>query len=247
MKIIYLILIALILRFGAMYFYDRPIRSDGLEYYNNSKELTITDNKYGYDHWYERTPAYVLYLHLTQRNIYLQILISVLTGLLAFQIHPAMGWIYCFYPNHIALSYQYYKETLLIFFVVLIIRFMKEKPLECYILLMLAILPFQSFGGVLDFNFAKSQGYTWNMWKMWSPSFLPVLQYGEWWNYLLALPYLIIMFLFIRRVEIISWPFLFVLSVSLCYAFTCGSPRYKEILFPAILYIIFKEQKWKRV
>jgi hypothetical protein len=102
---------------------------DSYEYYYNSENLTVWEEareKLGYENWYERTPAYTLFLYLTDRILFIQILISALGVFLMYRMNKIAGWIWCFYPMDIIHSFQYMKETLLIFIIISIIYAFKK-------------------------------------------------------------------------------------------------------------------------
>ena len=92
--------------------------SDAKAHYETSINLEVpkeSQEVIGYKDWWVRTPVYVLYLHLTHQGLLLQILISTFTVLLLYKINPLAGWIFCFYPQSIILSFNFNKETLLWF------------------------------------------------------------------------------------------------------------------------------------
>jgi hypothetical protein len=99
------------------------ISFDSWEYYYNSQELQVWDRaaeRLGYAEWYYRTPAYTLFLYLIRPDnaIAVQIIISSLTVLLLYKLNYKAGWMFCFYPISIFGSFQYMKETLLIFLII---------------------------------------------------------------------------------------------------------------------------------
>jgi len=90
--------------------------SDAKAHYLTSINLEVpkeSQETIGYKDWWVRTPVYVLYLHITHQSLLLQILISAFTVLLLYKINPLAGWIFCFYPQSIILSFNFNKETLL--------------------------------------------------------------------------------------------------------------------------------------
>ena len=92
--------------------------SDAKAHYLTSINLEVpkeSQETIGYKDWWVRTPVYVLYLHITHQSLLLQILISAFTVLLLYKINPLAGWIFCFYPQSIILSFNFNKETLLWF------------------------------------------------------------------------------------------------------------------------------------
>jgi hypothetical protein len=92
--------------------------SDAKYYYETSFNLEVPAVHkaiIGEYKWYERVAIYVYYLHITQREIIIQILLSCFTVLFVYKINNIAGWLWCFYPQAIILSFQYNKETLLWF------------------------------------------------------------------------------------------------------------------------------------
>lgn len=109
--------------------------SDAKAHYETSINLEVpkeSQETIGYKDWWVRTPVYVLYLHLTHQSLLFQILISAFTVLLLYKINPLAGWIFCFYPQSIILSFQYNKEVLIWFieavlFLIIYSRYYNEK------------------------------------------------------------------------------------------------------------------------
>jgi hypothetical protein len=116
-------IIALILRLSFYFYFSYTYpenfthkESDAKYYYDTSFNLEVSDQhkaKIGEYKWYERVAVYVLYLHVTQREIIIQMLLSCLTVLIMYKINPLAGWLWCFYPQSIILSFQTNKETIL--------------------------------------------------------------------------------------------------------------------------------------
>jgi hypothetical protein len=100
--------------------YDNPTHkeSDAKAHYETSINLEVpkeSQKTIGYHDWWERSPVYVIYLYVTKQSILLQIILSCLTVLILYKINPLAGWLFCFYPQSIILSFQFNKETLLFF------------------------------------------------------------------------------------------------------------------------------------
>ena len=115
-----------------MIFTDPFPTRDSREYYLNSKNLSVEYSPYaekGFEHtnWYEHSPAYVLYLHLTYRSLFVQLALSVITVWFLWNINKIAGWMLCFYPVHIINAGYYHKETLMIFLIVSAIYFLRDK------------------------------------------------------------------------------------------------------------------------
>ena len=140
-KYLTIFLIAFVIRLLTLlvfaYYFDNYSHkeSDARAHYETSINLEVpkyAQETIGYKDWWVRTPVYVLYLHLTHQSLLLQILISTFTVLLLYKINPLAGWIFCFYPQSIILSFQYNKEVLIWFveavlFLIIYRRYKNEK------------------------------------------------------------------------------------------------------------------------
>ena len=140
-KYLIIFLVAFIIRILTLlvfaYYFDNYSykESDAKAHYETSINLEVpkyAQETIGYKDWWVRTPVYVLYLHLTHQSLLFQILISAFTVLLLYKINPLAGWIFCFYPQSIILSFQYNKEVLIwfveaILFLIIYSRYYNEK------------------------------------------------------------------------------------------------------------------------
>lgn len=115
-------------------FYGSPefISFDSWEYYYNSQNLEVWQNAknyVGYYNWYERTPAYVLFLYIIrpENAIAVQIIISSLGVVLMYKMNKAAGWLWCFYPVSIFNSFQFMKETIYIFLIICLIYTLRKQ------------------------------------------------------------------------------------------------------------------------
>ncbi len=117
-------LIAFIIRMFTLlvfaYYFDNYSHkeSDAKAHYETSISLKVpieSQEKIGYKNWWERSPVYVYYLHITKQSLLIQIIISSLTVLILYRINALAGWLFCFYPQSMILSFQFNKETILWF------------------------------------------------------------------------------------------------------------------------------------
>jgi hypothetical protein len=236
--------LAFIIRFSAWAAfnaaYDIPVEFpsfDSHEYYHNSENLEVwkpATEKLGYTQWTDRTPAYTLYLYLTNQNLWIQLLISCLTVVLMYMIHPVAGMILCFYPVHIIYSFQYMKETLLLYFVVYILYTYRNAFLK-WVFILLIMLPFVSYGPVSQFNANINPGFMTNVWNIWKPDFPNVTYYGLWWNYVLMIPYLFYLVYFIRHSKIFCLENILAFTFTMVYSFIYGNARFREPVVMAII------------
>ena len=97
-------------------------------------------------------------------------------------------------------------------------------------------LLFASYGAT--FNFHPSLGFMRNLYEMWMPSFnlLPVS-----WTYILFIPYVFFMFYFLRKVKVLSFEFLIVITFTIIDSLIYAQPRFREPLMP-ILFLWFAKR-----
>ena len=130
-------LLALLIRISfylfTKFFFGNPefISFDSWEYFYNSQNLEIWQNAkeyIGYEYWYQRTPAYVLFLYLVrpENAIFTQIIISSLGVVLMYKMNKTAGWLWCFYPTSIFNSFQFMKETIYIFIIICLIYTLRK-------------------------------------------------------------------------------------------------------------------------
>ena len=120
-------LIAFILRFMLSFIRpDLPTLIDEKEYFYNGKNLEIIYNPsedgrmYDYQHWYNRTPVYMLFRYLTQDfTLIVQMIFSSIGVVLMWKMNKIAGWIWCFYPVDVFYSFHYFKFSLMTFLIIL--------------------------------------------------------------------------------------------------------------------------------
>lgn len=211
--------------------------TDSVEYFITSIDfgpLGIHKSLLGYDYWYERTPAYILYLHLTHRELIIQVLISSISCLIMYRLSKTAGILWMFYIQDIMYSFQYQKETLLLFFIILAIYLFKDNKIWLLIAIPLTIIPFSSFGGVIIFNHSSSKGFLSNFWNLWKPAFDIFVLYSKWFVYIQALPYTLMIIYFIRKTRALTPEFGLFLLLSITYSIIYGQPRYREPFMPLL-------------
>ena len=123
-KYLIIFLVAFIIRILTLlvfaYYFDNYSHkeSDAKAHYETSINLEVpkyAQETIGYKDWWERSPVYVYYLHITGQSLLIQIILSSITVLILYRINPFAGWLFCFYPQSIILSFNFNKETLLFF------------------------------------------------------------------------------------------------------------------------------------
>jgi len=232
--------------------------SDSLEYYINSinfQPLDVHKAYWGYDNWYERTPLYILFLHITHRELIIQVFLSALSCVLMFKLNKTAGILWIFYPQEIIYSFQYGKETLLIFLVIMFIYLLRNHRIYLLLAIPLIILGFVSYGGVIHTNNSLSKGLMQNFWNLWKPAFNVSLIYSKAFVYIQFLPYAAAMLYFIRKVKLASIEFGIFTMLTVVYCIIYSEPRYREPFMPFLflyiaeplrIYIIkFKEKNMK--
>jgi len=250
-KILIIFCAALAIRLYIHLIVNNPLGSqDAHTYYTESQTFKLSDwtskrhittSYMGEDRdtysYLVRSPAYILYLYLTQRNLYLQIFINVLAIVLLFRINKVAGWIYCFYPVNILDSIMYHKEAVMIPLVILSLYLIKNKWILVPTILLI-VAAFQSYGTVVTNTFISShQGVLQNIWELWKPVFTRL---PSWWNYILFIPYSFMMFMFIRKQKIWSYQFELFCIWTVVYGLIYGLARYREPLIPVILLSVIR-------
>lgn len=240
---IFALLIRLLFYVFIKFFIGNPefMSFDSWEYFYNSQNLEVWQKAkeyIGYEYWYQRTPAYVLFLYIIrpENAIAIQIIISSLGVTIMYKMNRIAGWLWCLYPISIFNSFQFMKETVYIFLIICLIYILRRRMISLYISILILTLTFASYGTI--FNFHPSQGFMRNFYEMWMPSFnmLPIQ-----WNYILFIPYVCFMFYFVRHIEIISFEFLITITFTIVYSIIYAQPRFREPLMP-ILFLWFANQ-----
>ena len=103
----------------------------------------------------------------------------------------------------------------------------------------MAIIPFFAvWSGLINYTINASQGYMQNFWEMWKPCFGALTSFNSIWNYILIIPYIIVLCIFFRNVNIKSWQFITVIIQSMFFTLTIGQNRYRILaMLPIILFV----------
>ncbi len=237
--------IALALRLVLHVAYTPPLVGDAKEYYYNSQTLENTVGQFPYAHWYQRTPAYMAFLHFTGQSLLLQILLSALTCVLLELLYRYGGWVYAFYTPSIMYSNVYMKETLLVFLFVLAVYLLRERKWWLLVALPAIFAGFVSYGGVWEYNEAIAAGqrsFVHRVTILWRPEWhFTILAPAppEWLEVLLRgsfiLFYVPLILLFIRKVRLTDFEFWLVALFSLVAIFSFGNERFREPVMPFII------------
>ena len=237
---------ALVVRFGLHVFYTSPLISDAREYYINSEHLENKAQHFSYDHWYQRTPVYIAYLHCTGRSLAIQIVLSALTCVLLELLYRHAGWVYALYLPGIAYANTYLKETLLVFLFVLAVYLLRNRKMWLVIVLPLIFAGFISYGGVIAYNVAiatdASRSISDKLYGLWRPewNYLMLVESPPYWlSWLLRGPfylfYVPVMFLFVRKVTLVDFEAWLAIGISVVSIFSFGVERYREPVMPFII------------
>jgi hypothetical protein len=100
---------------------------------------------------------------------------------------------------------------------------------------MITVLLFSSYGTVMSHNLGISQGFMRNVMELYKPDFPCATYYWIGFNVVIGIPYLIILFVFLRNVKIFSFETLIVLTFTLIYGFIYANGRFREQFFPLII------------
>jgi len=101
--------------FGTLF---SAVDGDSIEYYFTSINFephSLFKHMWGYEHWYQRTPFYIIFLHLIQRQLIIQIILSSIGCVMIYKINKLAGFLWVFYLQDIMHSFQYNKECVLVF------------------------------------------------------------------------------------------------------------------------------------
>ncbi len=241
-KAILLILVALTLRLAMLPFADSLFVTDAKQYYQIAENLEVpaeVTEQYGFIKWYEWSPVHILFLHFTNRELGIQIILSVLTVLILYKINPYLGWFWCLYPVAIAFSVTYFKENLL-FFCYSIILYLSARN-KWNILLIFPITLLFTGLGAYNYNQSISLGFASNIIQMWKPGFHILRVFGNW-TYILAIPYTVLIIAFIRYARL-NLNLIAVILYTLIYCTVYGAPRFREPIMIILVYEIMRNKK----
>ena len=101
------------------------------------------------------------------------------------------------------------------------------------------MIPFQST--TFGYNLSISQGKMQNVWQIWKPVFGVLTLYNRIWDWILLLPYCAMMFLFLRKIPILSWEFFTAITITVVYGMIYGTSRHRD---PAMIGIILLTGKY---
>jgi len=240
-----ILVVALAIRLALYLSYTPPLIGDAREYFYNSQTLENTVRLWPYEHWYQRTPAYMGFLHLTGQSLLIQILLSALTCVLLELLYRHAGWVYAFYPPSIMYANVYMKETLLVFLFVLAVYLLRNHRWWLLLVLPAIFAGFVSYGGVWEYNTAFAAGqrsFIPRIYILWRPEWhftILVPTPPEWLELLLRgsfiLFYIPLIILFIRKVKFTDFEFWLVTCFSLIAVFSFGNERFREPVMPFII------------
>ena len=133
------LLIRVVVYLFMLNFYGNPsfMTFDSWEYFYNSQDLIVWKNAtdyIGYNLWYERTPAYTLFLYLIRPEnvIVIQIILSAIGVLFMYKMNKIAGWIFCLYPVSIFNSFQFMKQTLFTTIIIILIYILSGERYKDY-------------------------------------------------------------------------------------------------------------------
>jgi len=207
---------------------------DSREYnylYKNFKPLPEAVEIIGNYKWYQRTPMYVLFLYVCRGNLLPQMILSSLGVALMYEMNTMAGLIWMFWIPEIFDSMIYMKYTLYNFLIILVMYFFDSEILR-FIGVLAVTVPLVSYGVVINYNFTLNKGYMQQPYEMWKPSFHHLNKYiALFW----IIPYALLMFYWIRNVEILSFPFLIVILFTVVYSYIGANWSFRTHLMPIII------------
>lgn len=225
--------------------YTPPLIGDAHEYYYNSQTLDNTVGQFPYEHWYQRSPVYTGFLHLTGQSLLVQILLAALTCVVLELLYRRAGWAYAFYPPGIMYANVYMKETLLIFLFVLVAYLLRNHKWWLLLALPVIFAGFISYGGVWEYNTAVAAGqrsFIHRVYILWRPEWhftILIPTPPPWLELILRgsfiLVYVPVVILFIRKVTFSDFEFWLVTGFSLVAVFSFGNERFREPVMPFII------------
>lgn len=217
------------------------IDGDTLEYVLTSVNLkpnNVFKLTWNYSEWYQRTPVYVLFLHIIHRKLIFQIILSSISCVLMYRMNKTAGLLWTIYLQDIIYSFNYNKESLLLFCVILFMYLFRNRRFWLVIIIPIIFSGFTSYGGVITSSISFSKGMMLNFWHLWQPSFNISVGYSKNFVYFEALPYVIAMIYFIRHIKLLSVEFIIFSFLSIMYGVLYAEPRHRELFMPLlILYI----------
>jgi hypothetical protein len=155
-----------------------------------------------------------------------------------FKLNRTAGILWTIYLQDIIHSFQYCKESLLLFCVISAIYILGNNRKWLIIVIPTILSGFISYSGVVSANLSLSKGMMLNFWHLWQPSFNISIGYGKIFVYIQALPYILAMLYFIRHARLISIEFFIFAFLSIVYSFIYSEPRYRELFMPFLfLYV----------
>lgn len=219
---------------------------DGIEYKLNGTAFSyIYNTPWHYVSCFERTPIYMIYTFLTQGNLFIQILLCGLAGIMAFKVNEWFGLYFMFYPNYVFQSFNYSKEALLISLTLVLIYFLKDKTVLLFLATIILNLGFISFGSdVIAYNLTKQVPFMQGIWEIWKPT-MDVYLYatlGKGWAFIISFPFWLVIPLYFRKATF-DISLIISIGITLFFSFGWACGRYREIALPFIIFYLTKNTK----
>lgn len=121
---------------------------------------------------------------------------------------------------------------------------MKRKLLLVGLILFVTLL-FQSPGSAVPYSYGMNMNFMNAVYEIWKPSFPILNYYWEGFTWLLAVPYLILMWIFLRKVKL-DEPTLWIAGIyTLAFGLILGYPVYREPIMPLIILWLFSENDFQ--
>lgn len=227
---------------------DTRYMIDAYEYMINGTALDVIYKapEWTYNFWYERTPLYMLFMHVIQGNLFFQILVCGIAGTLAFKLNSNFGLFYLIYPNFIFQSFNYSKEALLISLILVLIYFLHDKQTWLLIAVMILNLGFLGYSeSLINFNLSKSINFMDAVWQIWKPGtdLYFGLTVGNMIATVLYFPFYLTIPYYLKKIDRLDISIFIIIGITVFFSFGWANVRYREIAMPFIIYYLCKHEK----
>lgn len=244
--------LALVLRLAVVFITPLPQPVDALEYYTNSRDLEIVlqpsdlaPHGVTLNDWQDHTPGYMLFCHTFHPVVpWVQAVLGASTCVLVDLVYPGAGWFVALWIPLIATTGAWVKVTVAGFAFALLWAILKRW--EWWIAACLApffALAFFSIKFRLiwmdDFLPSEARGpLLHRLGSFWGPDTSIPWHYPTG-HHLLLLPFVALwalgLFMFVRRVRLISWESVLFFGLCGLAMFFCGTGNQRWVFQPVLL------------
>ena len=104
-------------------------------------------------------------------------------------------------------------------------------------------LMFQSPGSAVPYSYKMNLNFMNAVYELWKPSFPILNTYWQGFTYLFALPYVVLIWVFIRKIEMSSPVLWIAIIYTLAFGFMLAYPVYREPIMPLIILEVFRNKR----